>query len=433
MSTTSFPSAAIPSTNQSDAMSDAMSDADKLTLLVVDDEEGPRQSLRMVFRNEYDVHTSDSGDKAVEFVRDNVVHTAILDIRMAGINGIEVLRQIKEASPQTEVIMLTAYETLETARQAIRHGACDYLNKPFDLPTIRDAVSRAMRLRAISDNVASTFDRFNQLTDDLSDASLREEMAHAAGEIYAGVLHDINNPLTIITGVVEMLEMLTTRNSSLSGPALDDARAKVGIIAKQVAVCSAIIARYRKFVQPGQIESQTVSVNLVLSDLASLLKSHPAAKASKLETQTLEKDLMVCINCTELIQILLNLTVNAFQSTTQTQTIVVSSRTIKEPLDLSTLQRNEHAVVVNEEEFSNRGPLVAITVTDQGGGIDPAVLSRIFEPYFTTKGPHDGTGLGLSIVSRLMKNCNGLVYLQTKPGQGTDITLYIPALDPGNG
>ena len=94
----------------------------KKTLLVVDDEEGPRQSLRMVFRNDYHVHAVESGEKAVEYVRNNPIHVAILDIRMAGQSGIEVLRQIKAISPSVEVIMLTAYETLETARQAIRRA-----------------------------------------------------------------------------------------------------------------------------------------------------------------------------------------------------------------------------------------------------------------------------------------------------------------------
>lgn len=404
-----------------------MSETEKKALLVVDDEEGPRQSLRMVFRNEYDVYTADGGDKALDVVRANSIHTVVLDIRMAGISGIEVLRQIKAISPQTEVIMLTAYETLETARQAIRYGACDYLSKPFDLPTIRDAVARAMRLRAISDNVSTTFDRFHRLTDELSDANLREEMARAASEIYAGVLHDINNPLTIISGVVEMLEMLMARNSSLTGPSLDDARAKAGIIAKQVAVCSAIISRYRKLVQPGQIDGQSVSVNLVLSDLASLLKSHPAAKTNKLTTVPLENNVMACINCTELIQILLNLTVNAFQCSPQPQTIEVAARNIEEPIDLPALQKDQHGLVVNAETFANRAPMVAISITDQGPGIDENTLPHVFEPYYTTKGPLDGTGLGLSIVARLMKNCQGLIHLQTKAGHGTCITLYIPS------
>lgn len=407
-----------------------MADSEKQTLLVVDDEEGPRQSLHMVFRNEYRVHSVSGGEEAIEFIRAEPVHTAILDIRMAGVDGIEVLRQIKTISPQTEVIMLTAYETLETARQAIRHGACDYLSKPFDLPTIRDAVARAMRLRAISDNVAATFEHFERLTNELSDVSLREEMARAATEIYAGVLHDINNPLTIISGVVEMLEMIVGRSTSLSGPALDDARAKIAILNKQISVTTAIIARYRKLVKSTPVDSQTVSVNLVLSDLISLLKSHPSARSSKLVTHPLERDLLACINCTELIQILLNLTVNAFQSTSQPQTVAVSARRLDDPLQLADLERGENALLVNEASFNNRAPLVAITVSDEGGGIDSRLLPRIFEPYFTTKSAVDGTGLGLSIVSRLMKNCRGLIHLQTKVGQGTRITLFFPAVHP---
>lgn len=404
--------------------------AEKKTLLVVDDEEGPRQSLRMVFRNDYLVHVVESGEKALEYLRSNPVHTVILDIRMAGISGIEVLRQIKALAPQTEVIMLTAYETLETARQAIRHGACDYLSKPFDLPTIRDAVARAMRLRNISDNVASTFERFRHLTDELHDANLREEMARTATEIYAGVLHDINNPLTIITGIVEMLEMQFARAAALNGPSLDDARNKISLLSKQVSTCTAIIARYLKLVRSGPVDSQTVSTNLVLSDLVSLLKSHPSAKASKLVIKPLDRDLMVCINCTELIQILLNLTVNAFQSTSQPQTVEVAARRLEEPLDLAALPRSGISAVVNESTFANRPPLVAVSVTDQGKGIDEAVVGRVFEPYFTTKGPQGGTGLGLSIVSRLMKNCHGLVHLETKSGSGTRITLYFPAVSP---
>ncbi len=403
---------------------------EKKTLLVVDDEEGPRQSLRMVFRNDYLVHAVDSGEKALDFLRTNPVHTVVLDIRMAGISGIEVLRQIKALAPQTEVIMLTAYETLETARQAIRHGACDYLSKPFDLPTIRDAVARAMRLRTISDNVSSTFERFRHLTDELHDANLREEMARTATEIYAGVLHDINNPLTIITGIVEMLEMQFARAASLTGPSLDDARNKISLLSKQVSTCTAIIARYLKLVRSGPVDSQTVSTNLVLSDLISLLKSHPSAKASKLVIKPLDRDLMVCINCTELIQILLNLTVNAFQSTSQPQTVEVAARRFDEPLDLASLPRNPLSAVVNEATFANRAPLVAVSISDQGKGIDEAVVGRVFEPYFTTKGTQGGTGLGLSIVSRLMKNCHGLVHLETHPGTGTRITLYFPAVSP---
>lgn len=399
----------------------------KKTLLVVDDEEGPRQSLRMVFKNDYNVHTVESGDKAIEFVRENPVHVAILDIRMAGQSGIEVLRQMKALSPPIEVIMLTAYETLETARQAIRLGACDYLNKPFDIATIRESVKRAGRLREISDNISATFERFNSLTGELQDANLREEMARTANEIYAGVLHDINNPLTIISGFTEMLEMQLSRSSVLSGSALEEARGKLNIISKQVSTCGAITTRYLKLLNRTTDEGQSISVNQILSDLISLLKSHPSIKSSELVVKALESDLLTSVNSTELIQVLINLSVNAFQSSNQTQTVEVAATRYDDPVDLNQLGSGPDTHLLHVETFENRGPILSITLSDQGQGIPSEMFPRIFEPYFTTKGTEGGTGLGLSIVSRLMKNARGLLWMQSRPGEGTRFKLYFPA------
>jgi len=400
------------------------------TLLVVDDEEGPRQSLRMVFKSDYYVHAVESGDKAIEYVRNHPVHVVILDIRMAGQSGIEVLRQIKAISPSVEVIMLTAYETLETARQAIRLGACDYLNKPFDIATIRESVKRAARLRCVSDNITSTFERFNALTNELQDANLREEMARTANEIYAGVLHDINNPLTIISGFVEMLEMQLSRSTVLSGSSLEEARGKLNIIAKQVSTCGAITTRYLKLLNSTSAEQQAISLNLILSDLISLLKSHPSVKSSKLVVKPLESDLLAAVNCTELIQVLINLSVNAFQSSNQVQTVEVIACRHDQPIDLGSLPSGPDTHLLHRDLFENKAPLLSITLTDQGKGIPSDLFPRIFEPYFTTKSTQGGTGLGLSIVSRLMKNAKGLLWLQSRPDEGTQFKLFFPAAEP---
>jgi two-component system sensor histidine kinase/response regulator len=400
--------------------------SEKKTLLVVDDEEGPRQSLRMVFRNEYNVHAVESGEKAIEFASNNIVHVATLDIRMAGLSGIEVLKNLKSLNPKIEVIMLTAYETLETARQAIRLGACDYLNKPFDIATIRDSVKRAMKLSSINDHIATTFDKFNSLTGELQDVALREEMAKTANEIYASVLHDINNPLTIITGYVEMLEIQMSRASSISGSALEEARGKLGIISKQVATCGAITSRYLKLLKSGEAENKFISTNLILSDLVSLLQSHPSASKSKLVVNPLEKDLHAKINCTELIQILLNLCVNAYQSSPDNQTVEVTATSCEGPLDLEALPSGPTSAVLHKEDFENSGPILRLEVSDEGSGIPDEKIARIFEPYFTTKGSQGGTGLGLSIVSRLIKSSKGLLTLESTSGAGTRFTLYIP-------
>jgi signal transduction histidine kinase len=399
------------------------------TMLVIDDEEGPRLSLRMVFKNDFRVSTVENGEQAIEFARRNPVHVAILDIRMAGRSGIEVLRSLKEIDPHMEVMMLTAYETIETARQSLRLGACDYLSKPFDLPTIREAAARALRLRRISETVLATQERLRRLTDQLHDTKLKEEMARTTNQIYAGVLHDINNPLTIIVGYVEMLELRLAKVSFLHGTDLEAVREDLTTISKQVNTCFAIATRYLRSLGKRHFSNREVRVNQVLADLQTLLKHHPAIKGGHLAVKLLDKDTAALINGTELIQILLNLTINAFQSTSKDQTVWVTAEVVPQPLPLDTLCDGPEDVVIGREPLANEPPLVALSVLDQGPGISPEVLPHIFEPYFTTKADK-GTGLGLAIVSRLVQDHRGLLHAKTKIGEGTRMTVYFPAKEP---
>ncbi len=131
-------SSATPSPLRSAFVSEAA--ASRPTLLIVDDEEGPRQSLRVVFKDLYDLVLASSGPEALEIAKRRRVDAAVLDIRMAGMAGTELLGHLKKLDPRIEVVMLTAYETLATARQALRHGACDYLHR---VPAGRGGLRRA--------------------------------------------------------------------------------------------------------------------------------------------------------------------------------------------------------------------------------------------------------------------------------------------------
>src|SRR5882762_254834 len=118
------------------------------TLLIVDDEEGPRQALRVIFNGEYDVITAGDGVEAIELAQTRPIDVAVLDIRMSGMSGIEVLERLRFVDPTIGVVMMTAYETTETLRQAMRLRASDYINKPFDIGTMRQAVARALERRS---------------------------------------------------------------------------------------------------------------------------------------------------------------------------------------------------------------------------------------------------------------------------------------------
>jgi DNA-binding NtrC family response regulator len=102
-------------------------------MLVVDDELGPRESLSMVFGHDFEVIHAASGLEGMARARARTPTVVTTNIRMPGINGIEFLAQFKREFPQVPVIILTACETIETARQALRLGASDYHTKPFDL------------------------------------------------------------------------------------------------------------------------------------------------------------------------------------------------------------------------------------------------------------------------------------------------------------
>jgi signal transduction histidine kinase len=81
--------------------------------------------------------------------------------------------------------------------------------------------------------------------------------------------------------------------------------------------------------------------------------------------------------------------------------------------------------LLNVENMNNTAPLVKLWVRDNGPGIPPEVLPKIFHPFFTTKGPRQGTGLGLNIVQRLIKEASGALHVHTEPGQGTTFTVYL--------
>ena len=92
------------------------------TLLVVDDEDGPRQSLRVIFKDEYNLLMAEDGPTAIELAKQHPIDVAVLDIRMAGMSGIEVLERLKYVNPNIEAIMMTAFETTDTIRRALSAG-----------------------------------------------------------------------------------------------------------------------------------------------------------------------------------------------------------------------------------------------------------------------------------------------------------------------
>ena len=418
---------------------DPVSPKRKGTLLIVDDEDGPRQSLRVIFKDDYQILMASDGPSAIALAQSNKVDVAVLDIRMAGMSGIEVLERLKFVDPTIEVVMMTAFETTDTIRQALRLRACDYINKPFDISTMRAAVANAMQRRSLEGEIHNNAEKLQELLNELQNQKLEEQMAHTRGEIYASIIHDINGPLTVISGFVQLLNQRIGNANRLESEDVDFLKDRLKTITRQVTNCIEISRRYLSFLRRHSDEAPRVGVNQLFMDVNHLARVHPSRLNHQLDIRPLSEDMAVRMNGTDVIQVLLNLTVNAFQCSPHTHAVEIEGATLRTALDLSLFKDGPQERLLNVENFENTAPLLMISVRDTGPGIPAEILPKIFQPYFSTKGARQGTGLGLNIVQRLIKEARGALHVRTQIGHGTTFTVYLcavplpaPASPPSN-
>ena len=158
-------------------------DASKPSILVVDDEMGPRESLKMILNPYYNVHTADRGTQAVEMLKQVPVDLVTVDLKMPGFSGINVLEKVKQHDPDIEAIIITGYGSLDTAIEGLRLGAFDYISKPFDVNHI------------------------------LSLGSARPGATHGQGsaptrvksDFLSNISHELRTPLSVVVGFVYLL------------------------------------------------------------------------------------------------------------------------------------------------------------------------------------------------------------------------------------
>ena len=398
----------------------------KPVLLVVDDEEGPRTSLKVVFKNDYEVLLASNGTDAVKLARGNKVDVAVLDILMHGMSGVDVLRELKQIDEDIEVIMLTAYETLETARQALRLGAREYLNKPFDIAALRTAAGNALIRRRANKELKSANARLQELQEEIARSAGGSASARA-GDTAGNILHDLNSPLTVINGFIELLHKQVQNAARLEGDEMEKMKGSIARVHGQVVRCLEISRRYLGVRHAGDPDiSDSTAVNEVLVDLQELLSKHPSADGCELTISELEEHTHAAIAGTDLLRVLINLALNGLQSAPAPLRVEVIAQSIPAKFDFGGFTNGGDERFITSEKFTTGQPLIAISVRDNGPGIPSAVLPRLFNGPFTSKPPGEGTGLGLGSVKELVTDARGAIRLTTKSGQGSTFTVFLP-------
>ena len=160
---------------------------------------------------------------------------------------------------------------------------------------------------------------------------LQEEIARTRGEIYASIIHDINGPLTIISGFIQIINQRVGDSKHLEGEDLEMVKDRLRRITRQVSNCIDISHRYLNFMRQQGSTASWVSVNQILDDLRELLNVHPSKGNNRLKIQAVAENIELQINGTDLIQILLNLAINALQSTPTPHAVEVTGKVLHTP------------------------------------------------------------------------------------------------------
>ena len=372
-------------------------------ILVIDDEIGPRESLRMLLKPDYNVQTADCVEAGLKLLKEKQPDTIVMDIRMPGMTGIEGLRKIREIDPHLSVIMLTGFGALETAKEAVRLGANDYISKPFDAGEMREVIGRNVertRIQRASENAASEIKELNARL--LKQLAQKERLA-SLGQASAEFVHDLGNPLTIVWGYVQLLAKKLERSEGGDSAEKSASIKELDIIEQNVRLCRELLTMWQSY---GSVEAsppKVISVSEILREVIKGANAVAAQAGLELQANICDEQCRLMGDAIQINRAIQNVIINAIQASAEKKGPVL--------------------VECTRKEF-----YVDIRVEDSGSGIDPAQLGKIFDPYFTTKQSKSGTGLGLYITRRIVEEHRGSIAIETNSG-GTTFTVSLPLPD----
>jgi signal transduction histidine kinase len=373
-------------------------------VLVIDDEMGPRESLRMLLKPNYTVYTAENVETGLRILREKKPDAVISDIRMPGTSGIDGLRKIREIDPHVAVIMLTGFGALETAKEALRLGANDYISKPFDAREMREVIGRNVertRLHRTGVNAAAEIKELNNRL--LKELAQKERLA-SLGQASAEFVHDLGNPLTIVWGYVQLLAKKLEQSEKENGAPSQTSAKELNIIEQNVRLCRELLTMWQSY---GSVEAsphKPISVAQIVREVAKGVGPMAAQNGVKLDCDICEESCTLLGDSVQITRAIQNVIINALQASAE----------------------KKGSVTVNcvRKDF-----YVDVRVEDTGYGISPAQMSKIFDPYFTTKQGKSGTGLGLYITKKVIEDHNGSIKVDSTPQMGTTFTIRLPLVN----
>ncbi len=362
---------------------------DRQTVLVVDDEEAIRDSCRQVLlKAGYECHTAVDGIEGLHLTHQLDPQVVLLDLMMPGIDGLEVLDQVKASHPNLICIVITGYATIESAVEAMRRGAFDFLPKPFTPDELRLIVNRALEQHALV----------------TERNALRDEKARTQQYFITIVAHELRSPLLLVKQYLDLI--VGGKMGSIDDTAremLDGAHGTlIGLLD--------IIADWLKLarINAGDIAGgmEEIEACPVLEKVIKDLSPFAEDKGVRLRFERLTEPCKVMAHAESLEVVFKNLVSNAIK-----------------------YNRPEGSVIVEGQCLDGT---LRVDVRDTGIGIPKEEQPFIFQDFFRVKSSRTaeipGTGLGLSIVQKIVEGHHGSVEVRSSEGEGTVFTVSLPLL-----
>ncbi|MCK5706809.1 MAG: response regulator [Candidatus Aureabacteria bacterium] len=344
-----------------------------MKILIVDDEKVIRDSLSdFLEKAGHSVETTENAVKALYVFEKGLIDVCIMDIRMPGIDGVELLEKTKASYPDTYYIMITGHGDMNDAVNCLKLGAYNYLRKPVNLDELISNLERIEQKEKMKKELEEHREKMN----------FSEKIA-AIGTLATGFAHSVNNPLAFLKGNYEQLNKLCSlmqKSFNNNGDAKD--KKKIEFLLKEMPEIleSSIkaIDRIKEIqkqifsVREGIKTDETINIyDIINQSFEHVCKKNFAGHDISLRLQAeVEKKLTVCGSKSALLNIF----------------VVLMSNSIEAIANLKDQQ-----ITVQCDKNSNGS--IELTYFDSGNGIPPYIGESIFTPFFTTKGDHQGIGL----------------------------------------
>ncbi len=378
-------------------------------ILIAEDEAGIRSALSFLLEEEgYIVTTACDGLEAIELVRGTEIDLVVSDIRMPGMGGLEFLEEVRKLPAGPEIILITAFGSVETAIQAMKNGARDFLLKPFSNDLMKMTVRRVLEMRELS-----------------QENKKLHELERMKSEFISMIAHELRTPLTSIKGYLTLV---------LSGVAGDLAvlqQKYLQVVSQNTSKLHRIVNEILDMVQleNSQFLLQETAANLlsVVGKAIADVQEAVEDKNLKLEVNLDSSLSPVWVDAKRLQQVLVALLENAAAFSPPGRRIWINFAKLER---LPVLPANGTPTSLANLASLPDGEYLAVEVVDEGQGIPPERLSEVFKKFYQVEDLFTrhvgGLGLGLSLCKRIVEVMGGRIWVKSRLGEGSKFNFVIP-------